>query len=337
MPPVRWISLIRDIGLLSSYFLPDRTVAYAALLRTFADSGYTAISIHRFAQRLAKGEAIVPKSLVLRHDIDTDPTYTIIWHGIEKSLGFEASYYFRLRTADVGIMRRLADEGDEVGYHYEEIASYAKAFALRSPAEIEAHMPQIRDRFLSNLEMLRRNTGLPIVTAAGHGDFMNRRLLVNNSAILANADLRRRAGIYCEAYDRSYLDHLNSRVSDAPYPERWLLRTGKSLREAMAPGDGPIEILTHPRWWRASVRSNFREDFLRLILDMTYRAGLHTPSLADFADRISREAKNRDVPATTTAPNARSVLAPCCAKSPTTSEPSGGPSSTPTSAPSSRS
>ena len=278
--------------LLSSYFLPDRTNAYAALLREFADRGYTAISIHRFAQRLADGKAIDRKSLVLRHDINSDPTYTKIWHVIEKSLGFEASYFFRLRTADVGIMRQLADEGAEVGYHYEEIASYAKAFALRSPVEIDAHMPQIRDRFLSNLEMLRKKTGLPIVTAASHGDFMNRRLLVTNEALLADADLRRRAGIYCEAYDRSYLDHLNSRVSDDSYPEPWLLLTGKTLEEAMVTGDGPVEIKTHPRWWRRSFRSNFREDSLRLILGMTYRVGLHTPRLADFADRISRRAKN---------------------------------------------
>jgi hypothetical protein len=288
---MRWVSSFLNIGLLSSYLHPDRTVAYAALVREFADRGYTTISIHRFAQRLANGEAIVRKTLVLRHDIDTDPTYAKIWHVIEKSVGFEASYYFRLRTANVGIMRRLAAEGAEVGYHYEEIATYAKAYLLRSLADIEAHMPQIRDRFLSNLEMLRKKTGLPIVTAASHGDFMNRRLLVTNEVLLADADLRRRAGIYSEAYDRSYLDHIASRVSDAPYPKHWQLRTGKTLKEMMDTGDGPIEILTHPRWWRTSVYSNFREDSLRLISGMTYRAGLHAPRLADFADRINHLTK----------------------------------------------
>ncbi len=284
---MRWISLIRDIGsrVYSSYLLPDRTVVYAALLQEFSDRGYTTISIHRFVQRLANGEAITRKTLVLRHDIDSDPTYAKIWRVIEKSVGFEACYYFRLRTANVGIMRQLAAEGVEVGYHYEEIASYAKAFALRSPAEVEAHMPQIRDRFLSNLELLRKKTGLPIVTAASHGDFMNRRLLVSNDALLADADLRHRAGIYCEAYDRSYLDHIVSRVSDALYPEHWLLRTGKTLQEMMEAGDGPIELLTHPRCWRTSVYSNFREDSLRLISDMTYHAGLRAPRLAEFADR----------------------------------------------------
>jgi hypothetical protein len=59
----------------------------------------------------------------------------------------------------------------------------------------------------------------------------------------------------------------------------------------METGDGPIEILTHPRWWRTSVYSNFREDLLRLISDMTYRAGLHAPRLADFADRINQLTK----------------------------------------------
>lgn len=290
---MRWTSIIRYFGshVYSSYLRPDRTVAYAAILWEFADRGYTTISILRFAQRVANREAIAPKTLVLRHDIDSDPSYAKIWHEIEKSVGFEASYYFRLRTADVGIMRQLAAEDVEVGYHYEEIATYAKAFLLQSGAEIEVHMPQIRDRFLCNLEILRRKTGIPIVTAAAHGDFMNRRLLISNDALLADADLRRRAGIYCEAYDRSYLDQIVSRVSDAPYPVEWKQRSGKTLLEMMEAGDGPIEILTHPRWWRRSVCSNFREDSLRLILDMTYRAGLHAPRLTDFADRISHLTK----------------------------------------------
>lgn len=278
---------LRAVGrrLYADYLLPDRAGEYAALLRAFAEHGYSTATIEQANRRIANGESLPDRLLVLRHDLDSDPAYSDEWMRIEKSVGFTGSYYFRLRTADREVMRRIADDGAEVGYHFEEVASYAKAAGLTTEAEIRAHFPQIRARFLDNLTRLRAYTGLLIATAASHGDFLNRRLGVTNEILLQDADFRRQAGISLEAYDSGYLDKIAARVSDHPQPKPWLFRTGRTFEEMIAAGEGPIEILTHPRHWRTSRYDNFREDSLRLASDLLWRSRISGSWFADFADR----------------------------------------------------
>src|SRR6185369_13900595 len=139
--------------------------------------------------------------LILRHDIDTDPRTAGAMWALERERGIVSSYFFRLSTVDVHLMRTIAAAGGDAGYHFEELATIAKAARLRTAEEVRARLPEARDRFAVNLDRLRRQTGLPLRIAASHGDFVNRAVGVNNTEILDDPAFRESVGIELEAYD----------------------------------------------------------------------------------------------------------------------------------------
>jgi hypothetical protein len=198
--------------------------------------------------------------MILRHDVDTDPaTARAMWE-IDRAVGVHGSYYFRLATVDVALMREIEAGGGEVGYHYEELATLAKEERLRTPQALRARLQAARARFRTNLEDLRARTGLALRSAASHGDFVNRRLGVYNVEILSDAAWRSEVGIDFEVYDGEIAQRIAARFSDAPPPVWW--RPGDPL-EAVAVGAPVVTVLVHPRHWRASPSVNLRDDLRR--------------------------------------------------------------------------
>lgn len=61
--------------------------------------------------------------IILRHDVDRLPNYSLITAEIEYSLGINGSYYFRIvpESFNIDFIRKIADLGHEIGYHYEEM------------------------------------------------------------------------------------------------------------------------------------------------------------------------------------------------------------------------
>ena len=165
---------------------------------------------------------------VLRHDIDTDVATATKLFVIEREMGVKASYYFRLSTVDLDFMQELNASGREASYHFEEIATVAKERRLRTRDQVLAHLPEIQERFLSNLTALRRNTGLPMHVVAAHGDFVNRRLGMPNEELF-DERVRKEAAIDLEVYDPAFMDNLSSYFSN--------LLPG--LLEALRPPRGP--------------------------------------------------------------------------------------------------
>ena len=169
-------------------------------------------------------------------------------------------------------MRELAEAGHEIGYHYEELATVAKERGVNGRDRVDGILGEARERFVRNLTMLRERTGLPIRTAASHGDFANRALGVSNTLLLADRAVRERAGIDFEAYDPDIEEGLGFRTIDTPYPHYW--RQGKDPAEAIRAGLGPILVLTHPRQWGRNWYWNAREDLKRLGEGALFNAGL---------------------------------------------------------------
>src|SRR5262249_31005457 len=130
------------------------------------------------------------KYLVLQHDIDTDTTSAKAMWDIEKALGVKGSYYFRLSTIDICLMKEIEFSGGEASYHFEEIATIAKQKGLKSREHILSYMPYIRTEFEENLNSLRKKSGLPMKIVAAHGDFVNRKLRVFNWEILQDNNFR---------------------------------------------------------------------------------------------------------------------------------------------------
>jgi hypothetical protein len=256
----------------ADYLMRSRSGEYRAFLELAGRQGYQTLSIIGFSDLVRRG-GLNPAAcyLVLRHDIDTRCKFTGVFFEIERELEVYSSYYFRLCTIDIPLMRSISASGREVSYHYEELATFAKRHALRSATEVQRHLPTIRRMFEANLADLRQRTQLPMRSAASHGDFANRRLELPNTVVLDDVDLRRRTGIEIETYDFEIMQHVTARCTDQPYPVLW---RPVDPADAIRKHSPVVYVLTHPRHWGAAVMGNFRADWSRLREGVQFRFGL---------------------------------------------------------------
>lgn len=160
---------LRDIfsRLYADFLMPSRLQEYGQMLETALEAGYRFDTIRNVWQQLRDDDSGVPdRTLILRHDVDTDPGTAARKLAIETALGIHCSYFFRLCTVDIGLMQRIEALGGEASYHYEEIATFAKAERIKQREEILSRLPEIRACFADNLERLRRDSGLGMTTVA---------------------------------------------------------------------------------------------------------------------------------------------------------------------------
>jgi hypothetical protein len=251
---------IRD-RLYSDFLMGSRLDLYGKFLESVLRAGYRISSVGE-AWRLMEDGDLDPsqRHMILRHDVDTDPHTAAAMWDIDRGLGVESSYFFRLATLAPALMAAMAGAGGEASYHFEELSSVAKQRHLRSGSEALLHLPEARERFAENLQRLRGETGLPMQVVASHGDFVNRQLGVPNWVILADLEFRRRVGVVLETYDEAFLRHLPARYTDAPHPEYWDPADPAAMIRAGVP---VISVLVHPRHWRVDRLVNARDDIRR--------------------------------------------------------------------------
>lgn len=256
--------------LYADFLMPSRMTEYRHLLAHLKENAYAFHSIASFHALVRNGGPEAgTKYAILRHDIDTDPEMAAIMWQQEQELGVRSSYYFRLTTLDTGLMKHIHASGSEASYHYEEIADHCKQHRIRTAAEAERRLPEIQERFLSNLERLRRETGIPMNIVASHGDFVNRILSMPNWKLLEDVGFRKRAGIDLEVYDRAFMQHVTHRHSDAAYPKFWNPSDPlNSVRE----GAHVLYLLVHPRHWRSNIKVNLADDITRITQGIKYKA-----------------------------------------------------------------
>jgi len=239
----------------ADYLMPSRLHEYETLLMTAKDAGYAQMSIRRFF-RGTKAK----KVLVHRHDIDSDLRTARKIFNLECRHGVNASYYFRLRTLDIGFMRDIEDAGSEASYHYEEVATFAKRRHLHDPAEVRRHFPALRDQFAINVARITAALGRSLSTVASHGDFANRKLGIVNHELLDDATLRKRCGIECETYDEALLSQFDLYITDRKHPVYY-----KPISPFDALGQNQrICLLTHPVQWETNWIDNTCCNFHRL-------------------------------------------------------------------------
>lgn len=250
--------------LYGDYLMPSRLRQYEALLQGAASAGYRQTSVREFL-RAAPLPRRVP-TLVHRHDIDSDLRTAGKMFALEARQGVTASYYFRLSTLDLGLMREIEAYGSEASYHFEEAAAFAKRHHIKDAAVLRSRFPQVREQFRQNLERIESALGRKLVTVASHGDFANRRLQVINHEILADQAFRARCGIACETYDPALLSQFDLYISDRPHPVYF---------HPMAPQAAlgtyrSICLLTHPVQWETNWRESTRCNVRRLVEDMAW-------------------------------------------------------------------
>jgi hypothetical protein len=247
--------------LYSDFAMADRFDEYRGLLQRFASHGYRSLTVGGFWRTVADGTLTArDRVVVLYHDVDTDPSAVSSFMQAEADCGFVASYFFRLSTFAPQLALSVAKAGSEASYHYEELATLAKAEGLATKSELLARVQIARDQFAHNLSRLRRITGLDMKSVGAHGDYANRLLGVSNSSLLS-PELRRELGIEVEVYDPPFLKEFGARFIDASYPKWW---SPHDPNEAIRGSVKRICILTHPRHWRANRLANAKDDLWRL-------------------------------------------------------------------------
>lgn len=72
------------------------------------------------------------KVVILRHDVDLRAKNSLITAQIEHDLGIVGSYYFRIvkDSNNPNIIRKIAELGHEIGYHYETMDTASKSSPL---------------------------------------------------------------------------------------------------------------------------------------------------------------------------------------------------------------
>ena len=256
----------------SDFLMNSRLREYEEFLIFAIGCGYEVCSIPHFWCLTNRGRTqATGKTLILRHDIDTDiGTARAMWE-IEGKLGIKSSYYFRLSTVDVLLMRDIEAYGGSVGYHFEELATVAKCEGLKVRKQVLEYLPRIRALFEKNLTELRDRTQLPLRFVASHGDFVNRRLGIANSVILDDAPFRERLDIELEAYDDALMRHFQSRYTDKEYPVYW---SPEDPVKALEAGHSVVQVLIHPRQWCVNIKVNFWDDIRRAYDGLLYSCGI---------------------------------------------------------------
>jgi hypothetical protein len=266
-----WKARYRNVGyrLYHAFLMPSRLSEYNELLELLMSNSYVCLTIREFASRFSRTTRVSGDRIaLLRHDVDSDVKTARAMFDLERKLGIQSSYYFRLNTVDIPFMRELEAHGSEAGYHYEEIATFAKCTGIRTREGISARISEVQQLFQANLGRLRETTGLPIQTIAAHGDFANRALRMTNYELL-DASVRKNASIQAEAYDEALESRFTLRVSDFSPPLWW---NPYDPKPHIRKGAEVVHLLLHPSQWRADPLINASQLCHRCIEGFAYWA-----------------------------------------------------------------
>lgn len=135
----------------------DFTVSqYKLLLQSLIRQNYRFQTFRDFL------ENPLPKSIVLRHDVDLLPYNSLAFAKIQAEQGVKGVYYFRAvpESWDVPVIKQIAELGHEIGYHYECLTT------------CKGDMPKAIADFERNLAALRKLA--PVSTICMHGSPMSR-------------------------------------------------------------------------------------------------------------------------------------------------------------------
>src|SRR3954452_5374237 len=235
------------------------------LLRLALECGYEAATLSRFAAGNTP-----ERTLLLRHDVDSDLRRARRMWEIERALGLTGSWFFRRSTWDVALMRELSAAGCDVGYHYEELATVIKERGLATAEAARAAVGDARARLREAVPGLRIDSGLALDVFAAHGDFANRAVGLPSTELLADPGFRAQIGARLEAYDVE--DRVTARASDGVRPEDYWW-PGDPV-DAVRRGEPVVLLLLHPRAWGAAPLENARQDLRRLGETCSYRLRL---------------------------------------------------------------
>ena len=244
----------------NDFFRPSKENEYERILQCARDNGYEFHTMLSFEDVVGGGRIVGKRYLILRRDIDT-ADFKILRKmlALEKKYGARATYYFRWNTMNVQLMKEIESAGGEASYHYEEVASYCFKHRIKTHEQLMAQIEIIRNLFIRQYHRFKELSGLPCLTVASHGDFINSIVGAPN-LIIIDERVRKVCGIQREAYDAQHMDLLTCRIADQKEMDSF---TEKAIA-AIERGEPVIELLTHPRQWNSPFWVNLKEEMVRI-------------------------------------------------------------------------
>lgn len=246
----------------NDYFMKNRYSEYQLLIKTLLGNEYKFVTIKDNKELLSN-----EKHVIIRHDIDSDVRIAKKMFEIEKKYNVHSTYYFRTCTFNKSLIQKINEYGSEVGYHFEEIATFVKKNKLKSKEDIIKNMDKIQELFSQNIESFEKNFNVKLSSIASHGDFINRKYQISNN-YLFDEKTRKKFPNIIEAYDKEIESNLDSRISDTVYPQFW---KPQNPFDEIKEGKKNILILVHTRWWDRAPKQRLKGDFKRLIDEIKYK------------------------------------------------------------------
>lgn len=252
----------------SDFFLADRTKEFERIITTALASGYSILSHSEYFQLVQNNQFKDRKILILRQDVDSDPKYVKKWLDLQKKYKIHSSIYFRLCTYNKAIMHAVQESGSDCGYHYEEIADYAKKHRIMTKEAVISKFPEITQVFKQNLKNCESDLGFKIKYIVSHGDFVNRKLGLPNK-VFVTPDLLTECALLFEAYQSEFTDTYSINISDCGYPKFY--KGELTPLEAIEQNVPIIHFLMHPKHWRSNWYWNIYENWKRLREGLAFR------------------------------------------------------------------
>ena len=219
---------------------------YERYLRAIGESGYTPISLEDWFQG---HEEFPDRVVLLRHDVDTDPSSAMRMSEIEHSLGLRSTFYFRWCTFDLPTIRRIRENGSHVGFHYETLTHFAIRHNLRRPEQVTPKViSECRSQLAAEIDAFDRLTG-ECRSVAAHGDKRAKLIDHDNSVLLRDQD-HRDYGAEFSADDRNLRAQISCWVSDGDMVNTFWMGD-KPLLAALTEAHPLILFNTHPHHWRS--------------------------------------------------------------------------------------
>ena len=238
--------------------MPSKLNEYEDLIKKSLELGYTHITIREYYHKLKENTLGSKKYFLHRHDIDTDTKTAKKMFEIEKKYDVKTTSYFRLSTLDINLMKMIDSYGSEASYHFEEIATYCKSNHIKSKEKALEKITDIRQLFINNVETVETKSGIKIRTVASHGDFVNRKLRIQNNEITKDIKLRNYLSLTCEAYDNDLQNSFDVYVKDGMYPKKYIPIIFDTLGKY-----NTICFLTHARYWNIHILTNLQDSLKR--------------------------------------------------------------------------
>jgi hypothetical protein len=214
---------------------------YRVLLAHALSRGYRVISLERFVERPTAGPNPL---LVLRHDVDQHPRSALTMAAIEKAAGITSTWYFRWRTADPRVIRRLRADGFEIGLHYETLTRRLLDTTRPANTVDDPLIESCRQELSAEVDAFAERFG-PIVSICPHGD--TRVPGLNNGVLMREQPVHFARGVIdCNEAMRGR--DLAAWMTDRSTPDGgW----GSDIDPIalLNAGSTPLLCLTHPNNW----------------------------------------------------------------------------------------